>query len=186
MRKLVLMLVVLLALAACGGDTAGPSEEGRPDTESSAGDDTDIPQGAGDDSTTTTAGVLEENLDVEAPTSSTGTVTIGDTTYHLAIEADGTCDPDYFGGFRAFMSHVDADGAPLAGGMTISVSAEADGIIAGGLDGVLWSVATADDGSSIDSVDINGNRLTGTATFVSPDQQGEPVPGSFEVTCADQ
>jgi hypothetical protein len=175
-----------LAVAACGGETSSASEPAPPSTGVA-----DAASGSSGGTTRGTTGNVAAGAGAESPNSSTGAVSIGDTTYLFIVEDGGTCDPDFYGTFRAFLTLVDESGQPVEyeqnpgfkQGMVISVNAQGEGLMGGELDGVLWSAGNPDDGSTIDSVDIDGNRASGTATFVRPDS-GEAVAGNFEVNCA--
>jgi hypothetical protein len=187
------VLLVFVVTGCNGGSDAGGSAEVRDTSTSGASDSAGagaLSQAA--ETTTTKARAEDGNTETAVAGRSVGMVTIGDARYRFVVDEDGTCDPDFYGTFRAFMSLVDESGdpvevegesGPVGQGIAISVSADAEGLIGGELDGVLWSAGADDyEESSIDLVEIDGNRVMGTATFVSPDGGG-PVGGTFEVTC---
>lgn len=180
MKRIALALCLMVTVAACGG-TTGEGADGDPPA-TPTNDDADTAS-TGAQASTTTSSAGEDNS-AAGPTESSGTVTIGDATYNVVIGDDGRCDSNYLGGFQAFMRQIDSAGALQVGGVTISVNEQGDGLIAGDLDGVQWEAGTAADSGTIDSVDINGDRARGTATFANSDT-GEFVEGTFEVTCVD-
>lgn len=181
MRRMALLVAIGVVVAACGGDasaepggsssTSVPATEQPNDADSTA-DQTNAP--------TTEPG----NDDAKQPAlASTATITMEGSTYYFVADEGGECDPDSFGNFRAFMAQVDSEGVPRIGQMSFSANAAGEGLFGGELDGVLWTAGKQDDGGTIDSVDVDGNRMSGTATFVRPDT-GESHSATFEVTCA--
>ncbi|HKJ55253.1 MAG TPA: hypothetical protein VJ978_04640 [Nitriliruptoraceae bacterium] len=119
---------------------------------------------------------------------------MGSETYTYVDDGGGTCDPDVFGGARAFLTRIDDSGEPigygdgLTEGVTISVSADGQGVIAGSggddPDRPVFTAGQEGDPSSIDSVDISDRGASGTATFLLATD--ELVPGTFEFVCAGQ
>lgn len=192
MHRFILTTCLVLVVAACAGDPSGAPDGAAPLNDIAGGGDGATGPSDANVATTTMTSATESEGDSESPTGSNGTVTIGDTTYLFIVEEGGTCDPDFFGTFRATMTRVDESGRPMGYEenpgfkqiLSLSFNAQAEGLIGGELDGVLWTAGADDyEASSIDSVDIDGNRAIGTVTFVSPDGGGNPVEGSFDVTC---
>lgn len=198
MRNVIALIFVAMITAACGGDATTETTDGEP---VGAATSTTAPAASNEDSpattsvpTSTTATEGDDSGDTrDFFTESGAIVTIGDETYEFRLTETGTCDPDYFGTFRAILTRVDDTGAPMENpelpgftqGIEISVTTGGEGLVGGNLDGVAWTAfREQDEDSGIDSVQIEDDRASGTATFVSEDGDG-PVEGTFEVACMD-
>ncbi len=180
----VAMFVLVVLLTACGG--AG---DGGPVTTSSAAPTETSPPDAGVDPTTETtvgddAAMSGENEAV---------VTVGDQSYAFAVVDDGgSCNPDFFGNYRAILTRVDDAGEPIemegetgiTEGITISLAHDGSAaFVMGNFGGMVWTAGDADDvDSAIDSFSLDGGSAEGVLTFVNED--GEAVEGTFEVVCA--
>jgi hypothetical protein len=186
------LIALAVVLSACGAGSAG--DEVDQTTNTSAVDSVQAGSTATSETTEDTGTVDEDSSDQPtAPSRSSGTITVAGVTYLFAVVDDGgTCDPNFFGGFRAILTHVDEDGGPIempdqpgfTEGIDVSLRGQdsTEGVILGSFGGVDWYAG--DDGyeeSRLVSVVIDGTRAEGTATFVTGD--GEVVDGSFEVTC---
>jgi hypothetical protein len=182
-----------VVLGACGGGSAGDEVDQTTNTttvESVQAGSTATSETSENNGTS----VDEDNsAQPTAPSRSSGTITVAGVTYLFAVVDDGgTCDPNFFGGFRAILTHVDEEGnliemPDLPGfteGIDVSLRGQGstEGVILGNFGGAEWYAG--DDGyeeSRLVSVVIDGARAEGTATFVNGD--GEVADGSFEVTC---
>lgn len=189
MKRLSITLTVL-ALAACGGGDGGESPEptaaaGEAATSTEPSAESTPPE------TTTPETTAATQSQSPGPERSGAVITVGGETFTYAVVDDGgSCNPDFFGAFRAILTRIDENGDPVpledAGegfteGVTISVSETLEGVIGG----PRWTAGQdGDETTSIDSVEIDGNRASGTATFaVGTDETAE---GRFEVVCVDE
>lgn len=211
-RVLTLSLMMLLLVAACGGGssdegTSEPAAEGNGDqtatTASDAGDD-DSSQTPTTE-TPTTAGSDDQASSVDA---SVGTVTVAGETYHFADTGFPglQCMPSSFNvAFLAALRQVDENGGELQGSLTVGIpfkGAEETAGILPELDasvGDLEWIANQEHAdlngipagsSQVDSYEIDGNTITGTATFYERNSSyggGDLVveQGTFEVTCSE-
>lgn len=202
MRR-VLPLVIVLVMAACGGDSGdeGADEPTTPTqaqtTQAPANDD-------GADDTTTTAPAASGS---EGSGPSTATVTIGDQTYEFSTEGAlvAQCLTDLFGIFSVQLPAAGgADGSvrivALLEGTDPDVVGEVNAIevdtgdddwIADEADTVILGSDLLEPGDSqVDSVEVDGSTVRGTATFVRGNSlfTGEPeiVTGTFEATCGEE
>lgn len=216
MKKWIVFLALLsLALAACGGsDDSGAEDVGDTVTtladtaEESDGEDTptETTAAAGDDSDAADTG------DSEGSGPSTATVTIGDQTYNFSTEGAvvAQCQTNMFGIFSVQLPRVDDSGAPAEGSIgivalregtdpdeigevnAVEVSVDDEDWIADEADMVYEMYDVMEPGmSQVDSVEIDGSTVRGTATFVrqfSLFGEGEPevVTGTFEATCGEE
>ena len=196
-RSYVWLMALALVASACGGS------ESEPDTTAAAETTTAAP---GDDTTTTAAGATTEapaettTTAAEAPSGDIGdgvaTVTVGDTTYEYEVAASivGRCDPDFFGAFWVLAAAPDGSGGLemfiIPEGNTNHDETSKIKVNAKDSDERDWR-ADADGGegtpeglSSVDSFEIDGNTVTGTASFVDIYQPGdETAQGTFTATC---
>jgi hypothetical protein len=216
MKKfLVVCGAMLLPLAACGGsddssdgsDTDVPATDGSGDvataTEAPPADgDTDGTVAAAD---ATTPPSEDDGGESGGSGPSTATATIGGETYEFTTEGAvvAQCQTDMFGVFSVQLPGAD-------GGISIIALREGtDPSVVGQVNAVQVSVGdddwVADESSDlfdtsdalqpgmsqVDSVEIDGSTVSGTATFVrqlSVFGDGEPeiVTGTFEATCGEE
>jgi hypothetical protein len=193
-----------LALTACGGsaDETTP-DTASPDVSTTTGGTVDTPTTTAGSETTTTAASEGGSSDISADHPRTdvshATVVVGDEVFYFAqvdengaLDPNGDCDPEFFGSvFRAILRRVDAQGdnvemedtGDLVGfqGATFSFTAQLEeGIVA--IPGQ-WQAFPAQGFGSVDSLTIDGDTATGTATFVDTEGGGDTASGEFEVTC---
>ena len=220
MKKLLVVCgAVLLPLAGCGGsdDSSGDSDAAVAATDGSgdAATATEAPSPDGD----TDGSVAEPAVEATTPPSeddggetggsgpSTATATIGGETYEFSTEGAvvAQCQTDMFGVFSVQLPGVDGDG----GISIIALLEGTDPAVVEQVNAVQVSVGDDDwvadestdlfdmsDGlqpgmSQVDSVEIDGSTVRGTATFVrqlSVFGGGEPeiVTGTFEATCGEE
>ena len=129
------------------------------------------------------------------------TITVGDQTYDFEWETSSIqlCDPDFFGGFVAIAATTtDADSfdVELAEEGTPGFEDRAPRIeVSDAETGVNWTADPQETlgttfeswPAQVDSFELDGNRASGTATFVGEtafDEEPVGVPGTFEVTCS--
>lgn len=215
MKRWMLFLAVLsLVVAACGGsddadDSGADQATATTQAEDESGEDeqdspeTTVPdaENGGDDSS-----------ESEGSGPSTATVTIGDETYNFSTEGAlaAQCLTDLFGVFSVQLPLVDESGAIGDGSVaivalregtdpetvgevnSIEVDAGDDTWVADEADEVLTQTEQFEPGmSQVDSVEIEGRTVRGTATFV---RQGslfgggevETMTGTFEATCGEE
>lgn len=185
-----LITFTMLACAACGGGDAGEA----PGTTAAAGEAATSTEPSAESTppeTTTPETTAATESQRQDPERSGAVITVGGETFTYAVVDDGgSCNPDFFGGFRAILTRIDENGDPVpneeAGegfteGVTISVTEALEGVIGG----PRWTAGQdGNETTSIDSVEIDGNRASGAATFaVGTDETAE---GSFEVVCVDE
>lgn len=210
-RLLTLVTVLLLVLAACGGDTGDSgTDDGadQPETTRPADDDggsEETPPPAEDDGD-------DDGGDSEGEGPSSATVTLGDETYNFSSEAGvvAQCLTDFFGVFLIQLAMVDDTGAQADGNVSITVLHEdTDPEVVEEVNSIrldvgdeIWKADEADEVltqteqfepgmSQVDSVEIDGRTVRGSATFV---RQGslfgggevETVTGTFEATCGEE
>lgn len=217
-RWITMVTVLLLVLAACGGGTGDEgTDDGEEQTETTQADDTTLP--ADDDGAEETTPPTEdggdndgdEGSDSEGEGPSTATVTLGDETYNFSSEAGvvAQCLTDLFGIFSIQLAMVDDSGELADGNVSITVLHEdtdpevVDEVNSVRLDiGELWIADAADEVltqteqfepgiSQVDSVEIDGRTVRGTATFVRQDSlffgdEAETMTGTFEATCGEE
>ena len=204
MRRLfVLGAVMALVMAACGGG----SEDGA-DREGDAPGQTQAtqPESGNDDTNPDPSG--SDDGEGEGP--STATVTIGGETYTFSSEGAvvAQCVPDLFGIMSVQLPLVDANGQPGDGGIQIialhegtdPAVVEQNNLVQVTIGDVDW-VADPEDvriagnpdlegKSQVDSVQVNGNTVTGTATFVGSQSlfgaDSDMATGTFEATCGEE
>jgi hypothetical protein len=214
MKRLFAIATALsLVVAACGGDTGGDETDGgdqtdvtSPTTTSPASDEaetTSPPAGGGDEG--------DDNGESEGSGPSAATVTVGDETYNFSSEGAvvAQCLTDMFGIFSIQLLRVDDSGAPADGAVQIVVLHEGtDPAVVDEVDSVrvdvgdeTWVADEADDMfeqsdllepgmSQVDSVEIDGRTVRGTATFFRRNslltEEVETATGSFEATCGEE
>jgi hypothetical protein len=218
MKVLAVCGALLLPLAACGGsdDAADDSDAEVAATDGSADatteadapppdDDTDESDESADETTAPASG--DDGGDSAGSGPSTATATIGGETYEFSTEGAivAQCQTDMFGIFSVQLPGVDGDG-----GISIVALLEGtDPAVVEQVNAVEVSIADdrwiADESSDlfdmsdalqpgmsqVDSVEIDGSTVRGTATFVSDlslFNGGEPetVTGTFEATCGEE
>ena len=192
-RTAAIALILAMITSSCGGSaeetttTAPESATGAVPTTVAGPTETTVTAPA--DETTTTG----EEVFLE----SSATVTIGDETWAFAPTGFMTerCDTDFFGGFWVLFTtgvtillpgeNWETQGVDQTPNVQINLEDE----------GVEW-VADPDNGlpgvmagqSQIDSFEFDGNRASGTATFVEANAAYggtvQPVSGTFEAVCA--
>ena len=195
----------LAASPTTSDDSSGedPSDDGSQSDDMSA-DDADSDAGNDGGSSSSVSGLGE------------ATVTINGETYFFGETGFPAlrCDPDLFGVFFVFLQMVDADGNEILGGGSVDMVLLQPGTDPEELDqrnearvniealDQEW-IADEEDitereleagTSQVDSYTIDGNRVTGTATFYEENSYwasiGDPsnevavTQGTFEVTCA--
>jgi hypothetical protein len=199
-----LFMVVLLVLTACGGesteDGVGDDSGDQPTATQPADDGGSDGSGSEDQAPPATEADASDSGG-EGP--STATVTIGDETYEFSSEGAlvAHCLPDLFG----IMSVI----LPLANGGdgtieiialhegTDPVEMEVDNRVHVKIGDGNWiadplEIRFGPDESAlsrVESVEIDGSTLTGTAMFVGRDdttQEWVSITGTFEATCGEE
>ncbi len=194
-RTAAIALILAMITASCGGSaeetTTTAAEPATGAVPTTVAGPTDTTVAAPDAETTTTGG--------EVSVESSATVTIGDETWEFAPTGFMTerCDTDFFGGFWVLFTtgvtillpgeNWEAQGVDQTPNVQIKLEDE----------GVEW-VADPDTSlpgvvagqSQIDSFEFDGNRASGTATFVEANAAYagtvQPVSGTFEAVCASE
>ena len=201
-RLLVLVFPVLLGVAACGGDDTDDDADGGDQptpTEADAGSEGVV------SSTVDVAGG-DDGGEAEGSGPSTAIVTIGDQTYEFSTEGApvAQCLTDLFGVFSVSLSMVGGDG----GIQLVVLRDGTDPAVVDELNSVKISVGdedwVADEASDlftmsdklepgmsqVDSAEIDGRTVRGTATFVRQlslfTGDVETATGSFEATCGEE
>lgn len=212
MRRLsALVFALLLVVVACGGDS-GESDDGGDESETTqiettqpaendenGSDETTPPEDGGEDDT--------GSDDSEGSGPSFATVTLGDETYAFSTEGAvvAQCLTDLFGIFSIQLPEVDGDGSVAI----VALREGTDPDVVGEVNSVrldvgdeLWIADEADEFitqndkfepgmSQVDSVEIDGRSVSGTATFVRQNSlfvEGEPdtMTGTFEASCGEE
>lgn len=214
MRLLVSIVGMALLIAACGGDSGDESTDATvaDATDTTAADASDTttapePDDSGEATTTTTAS--DDGDDAGAAGGvSTGTVTVGGETYEfLDTGFPGIqCDPDAFG--VAFLAGLQTEEATdgVVGSLVVGIPFPGEEETAGLMPEVQASVGDVEwianpehaelngipaGSSQVDAYEIDGNTITGTATFYERNSSfGDAADlivetGTFEVTCAE-
>ena len=210
-RLLAMAAALVLVVAACGGGSGDDATESGgdqpnptqpPATQPAADDD------GSDGTTPPAADVGEDTSDSDGSGPSTATVTLGDQTFDFSTEGAlvAQCVPDLYGTFSIQLPMVDGG----AGGVHIVVLHEGtDPDVVGVVNSVEVRVGDedwkADEAQSefdqsgglepgmsqVDSVEIDGRTVRGTATFVRQlslfsEGEVETVTGTFEATCGEK
>jgi hypothetical protein len=213
MRRLMVLLgVVVLVVAACGGEStedAGESAEDggdQPTTTQPADDSGDDDAGSEDQAPPATEADNGDGDDVsggEGP--STATVTIGDETYEFSSEGAlvAHCLSDLFGIMSVILPLADGGDGSIE---IIALHEGTDPVEVEQINSVLvkigddrWIADPEDVNfngdpdtaalSQVESVEVNGSTLTGTASFVGRDNvtfEWVPMTGTFEATCGEE
>jgi len=177
-RRLVgFTLSIALLIASCGGGgtedtTAAPD---APTTTAAPGATTAAPT----ESTTTTTAAPEDDGSQPSGAANQATVTIDGQDYQFDVDMSvvGRCDPDFFGAFWVIASAADGSSASLEMFLVPEGNANHDetsriSVNLKEAEERDWN-ADADGGqgvtagtSQVDSFSIDGNTVTGTASFV--------------------
>ncbi|MBT8206709.1 MAG: hypothetical protein KJO18_00430 [Acidimicrobiia bacterium] len=200
-------IAVALVVAGCGGDAAndGPVDDAPSATTELV--TTQPPQGETNSDTT----IAPAGDDSDASGPSSATVTVGDQTYHFSSEGAvvAQCLTDFFGVFSVQLLRVDESGASADGGVrivalhegtdpavvdevnSIEVSVDDEDWIADEADSIFTASDLLEPGmSQVDSVEIDGRTVRGTATFVRENSvyagDVETATGTFEATCGEE
>lgn len=205
LRRLALLLAVVLVVAACGGDSGGELDAGSETTQAAPGettpDATPAPAEGDDDSD------QDEPSDTEGSGPSTATVTLGDETYEFSSEGAvvAQCLTDLFGIFSVQLPSVDGEGSvqivalregtdPEEVGEVNSISVDVgdDDWVADEADTTFTESDVVEPGmSQVDSVEIDGSTVRGSASFVRLNSvfgggDVETATGTFEATCGEE
>jgi hypothetical protein len=187
-----------MIITACGGggeDTAVADQE--PEAVTTTGQVESATPTIPDDAGTTAPAETVVEEDDGVAEESFATVTIGDQTWDFSPTGFLTerCDTDFFGGYWVLFTtgvgillpgpNWEAQGVDQTPNITVNLEDEDLEWVADpdtGLPGV------EEGQSQIDSFEIDGNRASGTATFVEANAayagSVEPVTGTFEAVCA--
>ncbi len=216
--RLVLLVLVALVLAACGGGGEGSNDvSSASPTPSSTMADTDSDSAAededstdGQDATDVTVGDIGDHLDTAG---GTALVSIGDESWQFELSEEipiASCDADFFGGFVAILTSVDATmsspfdtvrvqlpGGDFTDAPVVEVNLGID-------DDLKW---TADEtiyertpdlpaGLGVTGFSIDGNTASGTAVFYEQESYHQfnagnadallVAEGTFEVSCVSE
>lgn len=207
-RIAALSVVVVMAVAACGGSAPVSEEESSSDVTSTMAPETT--QGDSDGTAMTTTPPSDEADGGSSPGSNVATVTIGDTTWGFDADPEGPitdCDPAFFGAFWVVGEAEDGSSLSLLlppegdpnfddppSVRVADRATEADWTADVTLiETANYADVLSDGDSKVDSWTIDGNTVSGTATFVDENQifavlggsadAVEPVTGSFEASC---
>jgi hypothetical protein len=209
---LILVGLIALVLAACGGNSDESSSDTAASSSTSPSSDqatepADVPDAGSDDQTASTVGSIGDHFDTAG---GTATVAIGDETWEFMLPEGhpiALCDSDFFGGFVAILTSgtadlsvpADAFSVTLPGGdltepplvtVNSAVSSDAEWIA----DETIYERnADLPVGLGVTSFSIDGTTASGTATFFEQESfyqfnagNGDLVvaDGTFTVTCA--
>jgi hypothetical protein len=199
-KLMVLTGALLLPLAACGG--SDDSSDG-----SSEAVTTQVEAPTAEGGTPAPPEEDDSSGDAEGSGPSTAMATIGGETYNFSTEGAvvAQCKTDLFGIFSAQLPMADGDGnigvvvllegtdpAVVEQVNAVTVSVGDEDWIADEANGMFEASDALQPGmSQVDSVEIDGRTVRGTATFVrqlSVFGGGEPetVTGTFEATCGEE
>jgi hypothetical protein len=210
-RVLRLSVVMLLLLAACGGSGGDGSDEAasndsddQPNTTQPAVSEED----SGQTQTPTTTTSPSDGGEGSRSDASTGMVTVAGESYDFADTGFPglQCEPSSFNvAFLAALRFVDENGGELDGSLSLGVPFKGEEETAGIMPEVSASVGDLKwiaspehaelnnipvGSSQVDSYEIAGNTISGTATFYEENSSfggGELIveQGTFEVTCVE-
>lgn len=212
-RSATMISALLLVVVACGGDSgdagtdAGgaqpdPSEVTTTQPASDDGGSDDTAPAAGDDGDES-----NDSGDSEGSGPSTATVTLGDQTYNFSTEGAvvAQCLTDLFGIFSIQLPMSDGDGNvaivvlhegtdPETVGEvnSVEVSVGDEDWVANEADMMFEQSDLLEPGmSQVDSVEIDGRTVRGTATFfrqlsLLSGGEVETATGTFEATCGEE
>ncbi|MGA9596287.1 MAG: hypothetical protein WBV06_09025 [Acidimicrobiia bacterium] len=214
MRRLnVLVVAILLAVAACGGDSADTGADGTSDepgttaavtTEASSA-------GVGTEETTAPPTTTGSADDSEGSGPSTATVTLEGETYNFSTEGAvvAQCLTNLFGIFSIQLPMIDEGGAKAKGSVSIVALHEGtDPDVVGEVNSIDVGIGdedwVADEASpmfenfdalqpgmsQVDTMEIDGRTVRGTATFFRQNSlftdEVETATGTFEATCGEE
>jgi hypothetical protein len=215
MKQIVIVCGVALALVACGGSDDDSSAELPDDAMAAteAGDETATDDQSDDESSSKATSPPEADDDSgdagdsDGSGPSTATVTIGGETYEFSTEGAvvAQCQTDMFGIFSVQLPGVDGD----SGIGIVALLEGTDPDVLGEVDSVEVSIGdedwVADEASDlfetsdslqpgmsqVDSVEVDGSTVRGTATFVRQlslfgGSEPETATGTFEATCGEE
>lgn len=216
-RFIALVAVVLLVGSACGGDSDDGQTANEGDQPDAAEAPTTEPAQEDANATETTAPSTEDGADgddgsdSEGSGPSTATVTLGDETYMFSTEGAivAQCLTNLFGIFSVQLPMIDAGGAPAEGSVSIvalhegtdpeevgevnsiEVSVGDEDWVADEADMMFESSDQLEPGmSQVDSVEVDGRTVRGTATFFRQSSlftgEIEILTGTFEATCGEE
>jgi len=201
-RFMGLFVVVLLVVAACGGgsDEGGGDDGGDQPAATQPADDGGDDDSGSDDQSPPPTEADRDDSGGEGP--STATVTIGDETYEFSSEgvSIAQCLPDLFGtmvvslpladggdgGIEIIALHEGTDPAVVEVDNRVHVSIGDFDWWADPLEINLGPDESAQ--SRVESVEVIGSSLTGTASYVGRDitvREWVSVTGTFEATCGE-
>ena len=209
MKLMVLTGALLLPLAACGGSD-GSSDEGSGDATTPVEvltDDGGTAANDVSDATTPAPPTDEGGEDTGGSGPSTASVTIGGETYDFTTEGAvvAQCKSDLFGMFSAQLPMADGNGnigivalregtdpAVVEQVNAVTVSVGDEDWIADESSGLFDASDALQPGmSQVDSVEVVGSTVRGTATFVRElslftGGEVETATGTFEATCGEE
>jgi hypothetical protein len=204
----VLIAALLIGVTACGGDTESSDEGGAGDqptaTQTAATQET-----AGDSGGNTPADPDEgadDSGDAEGSGPSTATVTLGGATYAFSTEGAvaAQCLTDLFGIFSVQLPMIDGDGSIkilILHDDTDPAEVDEVNAVAISIDDEDWEADEATElfdmsdalqpgMTQVDSAEIDGRTVRGTATFVRQNSVFggalETMTGTFEATCGEE
>ena len=200
---------LLLPLAGCGGsDDSSVESPGEVTTQTQAPpDENGTVAESGADATTPAPEADDGGEDAGGSGPSTATATIGGETYYFSTEGAvvAQCKTDLFGIFSVQLPMVDGDGdisivalregtdsAEVEQVNAVGVSVGDEDWIADESSGLFEASDALQPGmSQVDSVEIDGSTVRGTATFVRElsvygGGELETVTGTFEATCGEE
>lgn len=209
-RSLGLVLAIGMLATACGGE-ADEAADGQSAEDASASTQADAADDAASNETTTTAPAVEGDAADDGGGGSgpsTATVTIGDETYSFTSEGAvvAQCLTDLFGIFSVQLPMADGGDGTIG---IVALHPDTDPDVVGEVNAVTVSVGDEDwvadeesllfdssdqleaGMSQVDSVEVDGSTVRGTATFlrqlsVFSGGEVETVTGSFEATCGEE
>jgi hypothetical protein len=192
--SIVLLLGLAMTLGACGGGETTPPESPATTT----GDSTDTPDPTDASSDSTPADEAGDSTEA-----SVARVTLDGTVYEFGMFGPATrCVPDQFGGFWVIMRTEDLGGSfgaelwPDGGtdrvnqaNMTITVDGVYMDLTANPTMEANWPAVEAGT-SLVQSFQIDGNKASGTASFIDDEVAYDsslfpldPIIADFEVVC---
>ena len=207
MRRLFpFVLAMALVVASCGGQTGSEPGEDEGGTTTARGDTTE-PSETVDETTPPTEANEDESDDSEGSGPSMATVTIGEETFAFSTEGAvvAQCLTDLFGIFSVQLPEVDGDGSVSIVALREGTDPETVGEVNAIQVDVGDETWVADEGddmfdqfeqlepgmSQVDSIEIEGRTVRGTATFFRQNSlfgggEVETATGSFEATCGEE
>lgn len=207
-RLLMVLLATMLVAAACGGD-AGEDEGGSDAPTTQPAEDNGSSGDSAPPATEADGGNAEDGSVAEGSGESTATVTIAGETYNFTSEGAivAQCLGDFFGVMSVQLPMMDESGAQVGGIQLVALHEGTDPVEVGEITSVSVSlgdddwIADEDDDiyefypdvmaegmSQVDSYELVGRTVTGSATFVrvnSLNSDPEVVQGTFEATCGE-